>query len=154
MLKQMCLATLLMLMICGMVGCSDDSKVTDSNGTPPVVSNVPTELVALWTFQSATANYNGIICDSVDLSLLLPWEENTAHARITVNNDETYIFTNVDDTGTVLLTEEGTFSADSSSFSLTGIEDLTISGNWMVSGDTLKLTATEMGYTTVLVATR
>lgn len=146
MLKQMCLTALVAMTLGSMVGCSDDDKGPNNS---PAGTNVPTELIATWTFQAATVNnYN------IDLSEILPWEENTAHARITINDGGTFVFDNVDTTGAVLFTETGAFSVDGSSFSLTGAEELSISGTWMVKGSALKLTATEMGSTVVLVATR
>jgi hypothetical protein len=133
-----------------MVGCSDDDKGANSNGDPPGDTNVPAELIATWTFQSATVNDVSID----DLSMILPWEQNTEYARISINDDNTYVFENVSADSAVLLSETGAFLVDGSSFSLTGIEELSISGNWAVSGDSLTLTATEMGFTTVLTATK
>jgi hypothetical protein len=132
-----------------MVGCSDDDKGANSNGDPPGDTNVPAELVATWTFQSATVN-NMII----HLSNVLPWVEGTAYATISINDDNTYVFENVSADSAVLLSETGAFLVDGNSFSLTGIEELSLSGNWAVSGDSLTLTATEMGFTTVLTATK
>ena len=149
MLKQLCLAALVAFTVGGMVGCSDDDKGANSNGDPPGDTNVPAELIATWTFQLLTVNGG-----EYHLSHVLPWEDGTAHARITINDDETFVFENVADDSAVLLTETGAFSIDGNSFSLTGIEELSISGNWAVSGDSLTLTATEMGFTTVPIATR
>lgn len=151
MLKQMCLTALVAMTLGSMVGCSDDDKGPNNS---PGGTNVPTELIATWTFQAATVTIDGTTED-ISLSYLLPWEEGrTAHARITINDDGTFVFDNVDTASAVFLTETGSFTVDGSSFSLTGDDELLFSGNWMVSGSALKLTATEMGSTVVLVATK
>ena len=145
MLKLRCLIALVVLAVGFTVGCSDDNKGTNSNG-----NSVPSELIATWTFQSATVGDM-----TIDLEYILPWEEGTAHARIRINDDKTCVFKNVAADSTVLLTETGSFSVDGNSFSLTGFEELPISGgNWAVSGDSLTLTAPVAGRAIKLIATR
>lgn len=152
MLKQICLVALVALTVVG-IGCSDDDKGANSNGAPPNLTSVPSDLIATWTFQSATIN--NVTVD--DLSMVLPWAENTAHARISIKGDESFVFENVDADDNVLLTETGSFTVDSNGFSLTGDDELSLSGNWAVSGDSLTLTGPLEGYphlTVKLIATK
>jgi hypothetical protein len=143
------LAVLLMLII---AGCGKDKDTS----TEPEVS-VPPELVATWTYQSATVN--GF---PVSLALVLGWHQGMASARCTVNEDESFVYEELDSADVVQWTESGTFTVvgNNATITITSNDDgpveppEVLSGTWALSENELTLTVTMEEITVVLIATK
>jgi hypothetical protein len=130
-------------------------KDDDSTTGPDIV--VPSELIATWTYQSATINEI-----PVSLGLVLGWEEGTVSARFTVDGDGTFVYEELDSEDSVLWTESGTIAISGNEATITITSDSegpvdppdVMSGTWALDGNELTLTTTMEGLTVVLVATK
>ena len=134
------------------MGCGDD----DDSTTGPDVG-IPSELIATWTYQSATINEI-----PVSLGLVLGWDEGTVSARFTVDSDGTFVYEELDSEDVVQWTESGTFtvSGNNATITITSNDDGPVdppdvmSGTWALDGNELTLTTIMEGLTVVLVATK
>jgi len=140
-----------MLLVVIIAGCGKDD---DSTGPD---TSIPAELIATWTYQSATINEI-----PVSLGLALQWHEGTVSARFTISDDGTFVNEELDSDGMLIWTESGTFtvSGNNATITITSNSDGPVnppdvmSGTWALDGNELTLTTTLEGLTVVIVATK
>ena len=141
MLMRTTMVVIVILVLGAFAGCGDDDKGTNGNGNG---NNIPSELVATWTFESATVNG-----DSTSLVDII----GSVSARITISAEGSYVFEALDSEGAVQWSETGTFSVSGNGFTLTDLPILN-KGTWAVSGNQLTLTVDMEDHTVVITAIR
>ncbi|MCK4461512.1 MAG: hypothetical protein KAW46_06885 [candidate division Zixibacteria bacterium] len=139
------MAALLLLGVLG--GCGNDSTLNDDNGDGGgEQSNIPTELVAAWTVQSAAINSR-----SISLGQLFSWGAETVVCRITVHDDESYLYEELESSGAVGWSESGYFKVEENRYTMDTGHPLLQSGTWEVTDNELVLTTTSQGGHTLKV---
>ena len=141
------LSAILLVVIIAGCGKDDDSTGPDTS--------IPPELIATWTYQSATINEI-----PVNLGAVLEWHEGTVSARFTVGGDGTFVNEELDGDSLVIWTESGTFavSGNNATITITSDSDGPVNppdimiGTWALSGNELTLTTTLEGFPVVIVA--
>lgn len=136
MLKRSAMVMGCLLMTLMVVGCSNDDKPNKSSNEA-----IPSTLIATWTFQSATVG--GI---PVELRSILGWQPATTSARISISTTGTCVYEEMDAQSLVVLTDSADFSVAGDGFAVTPGTLPVDSGNWLVTGDQLSLSADVHGY--------
>ena len=134
---------------------ADCGKDNDSTGPD---TSIPAGLIATWTYQSA--EINGWPVPS--LGLFLGWQEETVSSRFIVSADGTFVNEELDSDGTVIWTENGTFTVSGNQATITITSDGDgpvdppdiMSGTWALDGNELTLTTTFEGLPVVIFATK
>lgn len=135
-------------------GCKKDSA--PAGGTTG--SGVPAQLVAAWTAQSATVNGT-----ATALSTVLQWEATTVSARVTVNANGTYSYTELDNAGGTTYTASGTVTISGTGISMavtnengTPVNPPTqfLAGTFVVAGNQLTVSTNVGGNAIVIIFTK
>lgn len=130
--------------------CKKDSAPANS-GT----GGVPSQLVGVWTAQSATVNGT-----PTDLGTVLQWEPTTASARVTLNANGTYTYEELDAASSVVYTQSGTVAISGNNITMTATSEngapvnpptLFLGGTWAINGNLLTLSTTVGGSAIVVV---
>ncbi len=132
-------------------GCGEDKDPIGPD------TSIPAELVAIWTYQSASINQQ-----EINLGIVLQWQEGTVSARFTVSDNGTFVNEELDIEETVQWTESGTFTVDGNNATITITSDSDgpveppdiMSGTWALNGNLLTLTTTLEGLTVMIVAAK
>lgn len=139
------IAALLLLGVLG--GCGNDNSINDSNNSGDgEQSSIPPELVAAWTVQSAAIDGR-----SISLGQLFSWGPETVVCRITVHDDESYFYEELESNGAVGWSESGYFTVEENRYSMETGHPLLKSGTWEVADNELVLTITSQGGHTLTV---
>lgn len=130
-------------------GCGDDDKGTNGNG-----NGIPSQLVGTWTFpEEVTVIVNGVPM-SVKSKDVLDWEPNSVSARITIDDNGSFTYEELDSEGTVVYDTTVTVSVSGDTITVTLIKLPINSAIWSVNGNQLTLTVDVIGYTYVIILTR
>ncbi|MBX2991077.1 MAG: hypothetical protein KF749_07895 [Bacteroidetes bacterium] len=122
-------------------GCKKDSAPANTGG-----AGVPSQLVGVWTAQSATVNGA-----PTDLATVLQWEPTTASARVTMTANGTYTYEELDAASTVVYTQGGTLAVSGNNITMTATTEngtpvnpptLFLGGTWSINGNLLTLSTT------------
>jgi len=133
---------------CGCSDCGLSTGIGDGDGDS--LGAFPSELVATWTFQSASIS--GTV---VPLHQLFSWEAGSVACRITIQSDGTYVYQEIGPSDSVVWVEAGGFAVEGDSFTMTTEHPMLKSGTWDVDNDRLTLAVTTQArYTLVIEATR
>lgn len=130
-----------------LIGCEDKESI-------PTIPEplIPSELVGTWLYQTATIN--GV---EIALFLILGWHEGAESAQVTISDDGSFVYEELNADSEVIWVENGTMTVDGHNATITvtsdtdgPVEPEPLSGTWHIEGDILALTTTYEGATVVM----
>jgi hypothetical protein len=149
--KNIILSAALLILLSTVFSC-------DNNDLPPEPGpSIPSELIGIWLYESATAN--GV---PVSLDFILQWHEGTESARFTLGADGSFLYEELDFEGGIVWIESGTFDVNGNNATITVTEDSDgpvdppdiLSGTWSISGDELTLSTVVLDVTVEFICSR
>jgi hypothetical protein len=129
------LTVIAVLLLAVLADCGDDDKGTNSSG-----NEIPSELVGTWILpEEFTVIVNGdtLVVQSKEF---LEWEPNTVSVRITIDDNGSFTWEELDSEGTVVYDTTGTVSVSGDTITATSIKFEVNSAIWSVKGNQLTLT--------------
>ena len=144
-MKQNSVLLLFVLSLISFVGCKKDST------NPATTQN---QLVGNWNPQSATVNGT-----ATPVAQALNWVNGAVAARLTINSNGTFSYSELDGANAVLYSNSGTYAINGNSIALTYTAEngqplnppVTDTITWAVAGNQLTTTGTQGGNTIVVV---